>query len=138
MCLTEVTSKTTKRKTGYKMMAIVNGEIFTLTKGLKKPIPVGQWIKSSDYRDPISSNYLGPYSERYKTGFHIILDKSAVTDLVSTHYRRFEHLNIPLPPTYSEVIMRVKFRNIIAVGEQDEVTCVVAEEIYLIPSKSGS
>ena len=85
------------------------------------------WI-SCEKRNPIKiyNSDWGSYNE-YPSGFHVLLSE---TD-AQQYLKYLKYMILSGPRRAFLKVVKVKYKNIVAKGNQDELPCIVVEQIYV-------
>lgn len=120
MCLSTVDSKPTRKYgIGYKIVELLDGKHLSWDFGPKArtiEYPIGEWVTDPN-KHPISSTY----GIRYPAGFHLIL--------VVRPALREEYNGKRLNGGKFTVVIRCRFRRVVATGDDFLGNVVVAREL---------
>jgi hypothetical protein len=120
MCLDIITKREGKNGYGYKIFyRNKNGKLYSECMGTSVERKYGTWLKSKGRRQTIST---AKDLEKYCPGFHILTNKKAA--------RRWL-IESNDDGAGGFVIRKVRYNNVVAIGEQDKLRCVVAKEIKI-------
>jgi len=130
MCLERVTARELVSGEGYKILEKFNGKLYPPIFRKKsydslhiKSLPVGKWLNEKDFRQNkhTKRTYIkcSKTNQRYQYGWHI-------------HSQHFIPLGISGTPENYLKVYKVKYRNVVAVGNEDTSRVViVAKEIFI-------
>lgn len=127
MCLTKLGKFKVKLDengvgTGWKVFAKMKNKLYLDFRGTQHPRPKNQWLNEKDYRwkeDKVRGRiYYDNF--KYKFGWHIMKTKRSAEKWMEGAF--FGN---------GDVVMKVKFRKVVATGIQMKKQVIVAKEIFI-------
>ena len=116
MCLHNLDKETKQVTEGWKIFTVIDNKLQGIIYNFK--FKTNKWIEDPK-NNSIYYGYKNDDEMRYKTGFHFFINKEdAENDLT-----KFNNVY--------EKIYKIKVRNIVATGLQDEYKVGVAREIFI-------